>query len=63
MEDKYVIMDNNREIEKKPIEEVLELCKSLIEDVQNIKKDIYHMKTYIRKLEVTEIATEKGWFW
>ncbi len=71
MEDKYEILDNNREIKQKPIDEVLNLCKSLVEDVQTMKKDIYHMKAYIRKLEVresvkpktqTEIATEKGWF-
>lgn len=54
MTDKYVIMDNNREIEKKPIEEVLELCKSLVDDVQTMKKDIYHMKNYVRKVEIRE---------
>jgi len=66
-------MDNNREIEKKPIEEVLELCKSLNDDIQSIKKDMNHIKTYIRKVEIREgikddtsqkdTAIQKGWFW
>ena len=69
MEEKYEILDNNREIKQKPIDEVLDLCKSLVDDVQTMKNDINHLKTYIRKIEVrqvaktqTEIATEKGWF-
>jgi len=72
MDDKYVIMDNNREIEKKPIEEVLELCKSLNDDIQTIKKDLYHIKTYIRKVEIREgikddtsqkDTASRSWFW
>jgi len=73
MDDKFIIMDNNREIEKKPIEEVLELCKSLNDDIQSIKKDMNHIKTYIRKVEIREgikddtsqkdTAIQKGWFW
>ena len=41
-------------LSKKPIDEVLELIKLLNADIQSIKKDISHMKTYVRKVEIRE---------
>ena len=41
-------------LSKKPIDEVLELIKLMSTDIQSIKKDIYHMKTYVRKVEIRE---------
>ena len=41
-------------LSKKPIDEVLELVKIMSADIQSIKKDILHMKTYVRKVEIRE---------
>ena len=41
-------------LSKKPIDEVLELVKLLNADIQSIKKDISHMKNYVRKVEIRE---------
>lgn len=58
---------------KKPIDEVLELMKQLTQDISEIKKEINHMKLYVRKNEVREsikddlakeyVKPDKGWFW
>lgn len=60
-------------VSKKPIDEVLKLMKQLTEDISEIKKDINHIKLYIRKNEVREgikedlakeyVKPNKGWFW
>ncbi len=76
MADKYKILDNNREIEKKPIEEVIQTLDSLVIDIKGIKTDVHHIKEYIRKevikkrQEEDEIAKvdkeyvkpNQGWF-
>lgn len=72
--DKYKIMDNNREV--KPIEEVLQTLESLVIDIKGIKTEISHIKGYIRKEvikkrneeeEVAKVEKEyvkpnQGWF-
>jgi len=77
MADKYKIMDNNREIEKKPIEEVLQTLDSLVIDIKGIKTDISHIKDYIRKevikkqlqeeetakVEKEYVKPSSSWFW
>jgi hypothetical protein len=73
--DKYKIMDNNREV--KPIEEVLQTLESLVIDIKGIKTEISHIKGYIRKEvikkrneeeEVAKVEKEyvkpsNSWFW
>lgn len=75
--DKYKIMDNNREIEKKPIEEVLQTLESLVIDIKGIKTEISHIKGYIRKeivkkeleeeevkkVEKEYVKPSNSWFW
>ena len=57
---------------KKPIDEVLKLVKQLAADISEIKKEMNHIKLYIRKCEVREqlkddlvaeyVQPTKGWF-
>jgi len=77
MADKYKVLDNNREIEKKPIEEVIQTLDSLVIDIKGIKTEISHIKEYIRKevikkqlqeeetakVEKEYVKPNAGWFW
>lgn len=74
MADKYKILDNNRILDKKPIDEVLESIQDLSQDIQNIKNDIHHIKNYMKKQVVAKqlkeekkdaeyIKEEKAWWW
>lgn len=70
--DKY-----NTEIEKKPIEEVIQTLDSLVIDIKGIKTDISHVKDYIRKetikkqleeertaqVEKEYVKPSNSWFW
>ena len=57
---------------KKPIEEVLNLLKQVAADISEIKKEMNHIKLYIRKCEARETVRDdliaeyvqptKGWF-
>jgi hypothetical protein len=60
-------------VNKKPIDEVLKVLKEIQNDISEIKKEINHIKLYIRKHEVREsikddlakeyVKPNKSWFW
>jgi len=60
-------------VKNKPIDEVLKLMKQLTEDISEIKKEMNHIKLYIRKHEAREsikddlakeyVQPNKSWFW
>ena len=44
---------------KKPIDEVLKLVKQLAADISEIKKEMNHIKLYIRKCEARESVRDE----
>lgn len=62
---------------QKPIETIKEIIEIVHNDVQEIKKDLVHIKEYIRKLEIRKqieeqeaqrqeseyVIEKKGWWW
>jgi hypothetical protein len=60
-------------VNKKPIDEVLKVLKEIQNDISEIKKEMNHIKLYIRKHEVREsikddlakeyVKPNKSWFW
>jgi hypothetical protein len=55
--DKYKIMDNNRE--PKPIDEVLQTLESIVIDIKGIKTEVSHIKGYIRKETIKKMKEEE----
>jgi len=61
----------------KPVETIKEIVEIVHNDVQEIKKDLVHIKEYIRKLEIRKqieeqeaqrqeneyVIEKKGWWW
>ena len=60
-------------VSKKPIDEVLQVLKEVQNDISEIKKEMNHIKLYIRKHEAREsikddlakeyVQPNKSWFW
>ena len=62
---------------QKPVETIKQLIESVHDDVQEIKKDLVHIKEYIRKIEIRKqieeeeikkqeseyVIEKKGWWW
>jgi hypothetical protein len=71
---KYLINYMNN---PKPVETIKEIIEIVHNDVQEIKKDLVHIKEYIRKLEIRKqieeqeaqrqeneyVIEKKGWWW
>jgi len=71
---KYLINYMNN---PKPVETIKEIVEIVHNDVQEIKKDLVHIKEYIRKLEIRKqieeqeaqrqeneyVIEKKGWWW